>query len=58
MTTINIIDSDILEEYISDPVKIPSNVNGGNGFVGISSEKGKVIRVVENKPVETIDYWR
>lgn len=52
LTTLNIIDSGILEDYISDPVKIPCNVHGGNGFVGISSERGKVIRVVENKRIQ------
>lgn len=52
LNTLNIIDSDIMEEYISDPIKIPSNVYGGNGFVGFSSENSQVIRLIENKEIE------
>ena len=58
LTTMNMIDSDILEDYISDPVKIPSNVQGGNGFVGISSEKGKIIRLAENEKIQYADPYR
>jgi len=56
LTTMNIIDSDILDDYISDPVKIPSNVNGGNGFVGISTETGEVIRIIKNKRIQYAGY--
>lgn len=55
LTTMNMIDSDILDEYVNDPVKIPSNVKGGNGFVGISSEKGKIIRLAENERIQYTD---
>lgn len=55
LSTLNMIDADILDEYISDPVRIPSNVNGGNGFVGISSENGKVYQVIKNKKIEYYD---
>lgn len=52
LTTMNMIDSEIMEDYISDPVKIPTNVHDGNGFVGISSESRKVVRVVEGERVK------
>lgn len=56
LSTLNVNDSDILDEYISDPIKFPSNVHGGNGFVGISSENGVVMRIVENGEVKYYDY--
>lgn len=55
LNVMNIIDSDILEEYINDPIKIPSNVNGGVGMVGISVGYGEVIPVVKDKEVEYYD---
>lgn len=58
LTTMNMIDSDILDDYVNDPVKIPSNVKGGNGFVGISSEKGKSIRLAENEKIQYADAYR
>ncbi|NDV84097.1 DUF4249 domain-containing protein [Bacteroides sp. 51] len=58
LTTMNMIDSDILDDYINDPVKIPGNVHGGNGFVGISSEKGKMIRLVDNGEIQYADPYR
>lgn len=51
LSTLNVIDSGILDEFLSDPVKMPSNVHGGNGFVGISSENGVVMKLVENGEV-------
>lgn len=58
LTTLNMIDSDILEDYINDPVKIPSNVHGGNGFVGISSESGQTIRLIENGEIRYTDLYK
>lgn len=58
LSTLNVMDSGILDEYLSDPVKIPSNVHGGNGFVGISSETGKIMRIVENGEVKYYDDYR
>ncbi|MCD7901889.1 MAG: DUF4249 domain-containing protein [Bacteroides sp.] len=55
LSTLNLIDSDILEEYLSDPVRIPSNVNGGNGFVGISSEDSQIFEIIKNKKIEYYD---
>lgn len=49
LSTMNIIDSDVLDDYINDPVRIPGNVHGGNGFVGISSESKKVIRLIDRE---------
>lgn len=53
LTTMNMIDSGVLDDYISDPVKLPCNIHGGNGFVGISSENSKTIRILEGERVES-----
>ena len=58
LTTMNMIDSDILDDYINDPVKIPGNVQGGNGFVGISSEKGKMIRLKDNEEIQYAEPYK
>lgn len=59
LTTMNILESDILEEYLSDPVIIPSNVHGGTGCVCISSGHAERIAVYVDKEleVEEPDWW-
>lgn len=58
LTTLNIIDSDILEEYISDPIKIPSNVHGGTGMIGFSIGNGEEFSLVKDKEVEYYEYYK
>lgn len=55
LTTMNMMDSDMFDDYINDPVRIPSNVKGGNGFVGISSESKKITRLVSNGKIQYTD---
>lgn len=51
LKALNYLESDNYEESLMEPVIIPSNVKGGLGFVGISSEA----RVVMEFPDETFD---
>lgn len=55
LSTLNVIDSDVLDEYISDPVRLPSNVHGGTGFVGFNTEKCYVFQALKDKPIEYYD---
>lgn len=56
LSSLNIIDSGFLDDFVSDPVKVPSNVHGGTGFVGINVENGKTLKVMRNKEVKHYDY--
>lgn len=38
LKTLNVIDSDIYDETLMEPIRFPSNVNGGLGIVSISTE--------------------
>ncbi|WP_071147206.1 DUF4249 domain-containing protein [Bacteroides ihuae] len=49
LKALNIIDSDTYIEGINEPIKIPSNVQGGIGFVGVSAEH----RYLLHLPVQT-----
>lgn len=49
LKALNIIDSDTYIEGINEPIKIPSNVQGGTGFVGVSIEH----RYLLHLPVQT-----
>lgn len=51
LKALNYLASDNYEDAIMEPVMIPSNVNGGLGFVGISSET----RVIMQLPDEIFD---
>lgn len=46
---LNIIDSDIFGEGFSEPASYESNVKGGLGIVGISSESNRKIQIREDK---------
>lgn len=50
LKALNLLDSDAYDETITEPVKLPSNVNGGIGVVGISTETSKTIHFP--------DYWK
>lgn len=45
LKALNYVDSDVYDETINEPVKYPSNVQGGIGIVGISTEVSKVIHI-------------
>lgn len=49
LRALNLIDSDSFDETINEPVKFPSNVNGGIGFVGVSTEVSRVIQILDEK---------
>lgn len=51
LKALNYLESDNYEEALMEPVIIPSNVKGGLGFVGISSET----RMTMQLPDEIID---
>lgn len=49
LKALNLIDSDTYDETINEPIKYPSNVHGGIGIIGISTEVGKIIHIGEWK---------
>lgn len=49
LSSLNSLNSDYYDDMMYDPVAIPSNVNGGTGFVGFCSEtRSKKLTIVEN----------
>ncbi|KAB6260484.1 DUF4249 domain-containing protein, partial [Bacteroides xylanisolvens] len=40
-----LVDSDAYDETINEPIKYPSNVHGGIGMIGISTETSKIIHI-------------
>lgn len=55
LNIMNFIDSGTGDEYLTEPVKIPSNVRGGTGFVGFSSEVNTSFHIIKDKPAEYYD---
>lgn len=49
LKALNLVDSDSFDETINEPIKYPSNVNGGTGIVGVSTEVSKIIHIVNNE---------
>lgn len=47
LKALNLVDSDIYDETIDEPVKYPSNVHGGTGLVSISTEVSRTIAIKE-----------
>lgn len=45
LKALNLLDSDVYDETISEPIKYPSNVHGGVGIVGVSTEVSKTVCV-------------
>ena len=45
LRALNLVDSDSFDETINEPIKYPSNVNGGTGIVGVSTEVSKRIQI-------------
>lgn len=45
LKALNLVDSDIYDETIDEPIKYPSNVHGGTGMIGISTEVSKKIEI-------------
>lgn len=48
LKALNLIDSDSYDETINEPIKYPSNVNGGTGIVGVSTEVSKIIHIIDS----------
>lgn len=49
LKALNIFDSDDYNEVIYEPIRFPSNVNGGAGIVGISTESNQSFPLMEIK---------
>ena len=49
LKALNLLESDSYDETINEPIRLPSNVNGGLGVIGISTETSKTIHFP--------DYW-
>jgi len=45
LKALNLVDSDVYDETINEPIRYPSNVHGGTGMVGISTEVSKKVRI-------------
>lgn len=45
LKALNLVDSDAYDETINEPLRYPSNVHGGTGMVGISTEVSKKVRI-------------
>lgn len=45
LKALNLLESDAYDETINEPIRFPSNVNGGIGVVGISTETSKTIHI-------------
>jgi len=51
LKALNIYDSGDFDDYFNLPVKFPSNVNGGIGVFGVSTETNKAINLYKYTPV-------
>ena len=47
LKALNIVESDAYDETLNEPIKYPSNVHGGSGIIGISSEISKSINILK-----------
>ena len=45
LKALNLVDSDVYDETINEPLRYPSNVHGGTGMVGVSTEVSKKVRI-------------
>ena len=50
LKALNLVDSDVYDETINEPLRYPSNVHGGTGMIGISTEVSQTVRIRENNP--------
>ena len=50
LKALNLVDSDVYDETINEPLRYPSNVHGGPGMIGISTEVSQTVRIRENNP--------
>ena len=50
LKALNLVDSDVYDETINEPLRYPSNVHGGTGMVSISTEVSQTVRIRENTP--------
>lgn len=49
LKALNFVDSDAYDETINEPIKYPSNVHGGTGIVGISTEVSETIPIITSR---------
>ena len=47
LKALNIIDSDVYDETLNEPIKYPSNVHNGTGIIGISTEVSQSIHIMK-----------
>lgn len=45
LKALNLIDSDAYDETFNEPIKFPSNVHGGTGLLGVSTEVSQTIHI-------------
>ena len=45
LKALNLIDSDAYDETFNEPIKFPSNVHGGTGILGVSTEVSQTIHI-------------
>ncbi len=45
LKALNLVDSDVYDETINEPIRYPSNVHGGTGMIGISTEVSEKIQL-------------
>lgn len=55
--TLNYLTSDIYDDFINDPVSIPSNVHNGTGIVGFSSESGITMQILKDYKLDHENFW-
>lgn len=48
LRALNLLDSDAYDNTLSEPIAFPSNVNGGTGMVGFSTETNYMLTVKNN----------
>lgn len=54
LKALNLLDSDAYDEIMSEPIKYPSNVHGGTGMIGITTEVSKKIKIKSFSSPESI----
>lgn len=49
LKALNVVDSDVFDEILNESINYPSNVHGGTGIVGVSTETSKMIRLIDKE---------
>jgi len=56
LKTLNYLESDAYDDYLSEPPLIPGNVKNGTGMVGFSSENGVTMHVIKDYNLKDDEY--